>query len=115
MAEAKTYEELKPLVKEEGEGILITHADCEKAWSLKELFPDEEPNYDEILVEMDGDQAAMLAGFIFEEVFKTTVDQQSCDEFNLILPEWRGTAKGFHWVISRDGGSFLVDFLVEEA
>ena len=43
MAEAKTYEELKPLVEEEGEGILITHADCEKAWSLKELFPGEEP------------------------------------------------------------------------
>ena len=56
-----------------------------------------------------------ISGVIFEEVFKTTVDQQSCDEFNLILPEWRGTAKGFHWVISRDGGSFLVDFLVEES
>ena len=114
MADAKTYDELVPLVEEEGEGIVISHADCEKAWELKELFPDEEPNYDEALAEMDDDQAAMLVGVIFEEVFKTTVDQQACDTFDQEEQSWTGTVQGFAWEISVDGDNYLLDVTADE-
>ena len=114
MAETKTYDELVPLVEEDGEGILIRHEDCEKAWSLKELSPDEEPDYDEALAEMDDDQAAMLVGQIFEDVFKTAVQHQACNEYDHAEQSWEGTVEGFAWEISVDGDNYLLDIEAAE-
>lgn len=110
----KTYDELLPLVLEAGEGVVITHADCEKAWGLKEKFPTGDPDYATALAEMIDDTAAQLVGVIFEDAFTTTVEQQACESFDQDAQEWSGTVEGFRWEICVDGDEFLLDISSDE-
>ena len=109
-------EELTAKIAAEGEGIFITDDFCESAWELKSLADDDDEPISprEVLAEMDDNQAAMLAGTIFQSVMGHQVDQQHCSEYDTDEQLWAGTVEGFAWEISVDGDNWLIDFSTEE-
>ena len=107
-----TRDELTAKVAAEGEGIVITDDFCESAWELKSLADDDEEPLDplEVLAEMDDNQAAVLAGTIFQAVMEHQVGQLHCSEYDTDEQLWVGTVEGFEWEISVDGDNWLIDF-----
>ena len=85
----------------EYEGVIINNEDLDD-----EYLPSREE-----LQFMDDNNAAMLAGHLFERLTGVSVVNQHCFAFDQDEQTWKGYVNEYTWEIEKDGDDYLISIL----